>query len=83
MVMCLERGAGLHTAQLMPLPLTVCCFSKIQMVPDKGELNWCVYVALSYLLLSSEMCVGRVWFLQSEKLIFIHVDSEFLLLWIL
>ena len=30
MVVCLERGADLHTAQLMPLPLTVCCFSKIQ-----------------------------------------------------
>jgi len=30
MVICLERGAGLHTAQLMPLPLTVSCFSKIQ-----------------------------------------------------
>ena len=30
MVICLERGADLHTAQLMPLPLTVCCFSKIQ-----------------------------------------------------
>ena len=26
MVICLERGAGLHTAQLMPLPLTVSCF---------------------------------------------------------
>jgi len=24
MVICLERGADLHTAQLMPLPLTVC-----------------------------------------------------------
>jgi len=30
MVTCLERGADLHTAQLMPLPLTVCCFTKIQ-----------------------------------------------------
>jgi len=29
-VICLERGADLHMAQLMPLPLTVCCFSKIQ-----------------------------------------------------
>jgi len=28
-VICLELGADLHTAQLMPLPLTVCCFSKI------------------------------------------------------
>ena len=32
MVICLERGADLHTAQLMPLPLTVSCFSKTQMV---------------------------------------------------
>ena len=30
MVICLEQGAELHTAQLMPLPLTVSCFSKIQ-----------------------------------------------------
>jgi len=25
-----SKGADLHTAQLMPLPLTVSCFSKIQ-----------------------------------------------------
>jgi len=30
MVICLERGADLHIAQLMPLPLTVSCFRKIQ-----------------------------------------------------
>jgi len=29
-VICLERCADLHMAQLMPLPLTVSCFSKIQ-----------------------------------------------------
>ena len=54
MVICLERGADLHMAQLMPLPLTVSCFSKIQVlpfwyrltrvVPDKGLLNGCVCV---------------------------------------
>jgi len=38
-VICLERGADLHMAQLMPLPLTVSSFSKIQigftfLVPD-------------------------------------------------
>ena len=38
-VICLEQDADLHTAQLMPLPLTVSCFSKIQigftfLVPD-------------------------------------------------
>ena len=30
MVICLDRGADLRTAQLMPLPLTFSCFSKIQ-----------------------------------------------------
>jgi len=29
-VICLERGADLHMAQLMPLSLTVSCFIKIQ-----------------------------------------------------
>ena len=29
-VSCLERSADLHVAQLMSLPLTVSCFSKIQ-----------------------------------------------------
>jgi len=28
-VICLEHGADLHMAQLMPLPLTVSCISKI------------------------------------------------------
>jgi len=27
MVICLERGADLYMAQLMPLPLTISCFS--------------------------------------------------------
>jgi len=54
-VICLERGADLHAAQLMPLPLTVSCFSKIQIgftflvlaypgSPGKGPLNGCVCV---------------------------------------
>ena len=29
-VVCLEQDADLHMAQLMPLPLTVSCFSEIQ-----------------------------------------------------
>ena len=57
MVICLERGADLHMFQLMPLPLTVSCFSKTQIgfffpfwyrltwvVPEKGPLNGCVCV---------------------------------------
>ena len=58
MVICLERGADLHMAQLMPLPLTVSCFSKIQIgltfwyrltlvVPEKAPLNVCVCVCVS------------------------------------
>jgi len=53
-VICLERGADLHTAQLMPLPLTVSCFNKIHscftfLVPahlgthGKGPLNGCMF----------------------------------------
>ena len=30
MVICLEQGADLHVAQRISLPLTVSCFSKIQ-----------------------------------------------------
>jgi len=57
MVVCLEQGADLQllTARLMPLPLTVSCFSKIQIgltflvpadlgIPEKGPLNVCVCV---------------------------------------
>jgi len=56
-VICLERDADLHMAQLMPLPLTVSCFSKIQIgftflvpadpgSPGKGPLNGCVCVCV-------------------------------------
>jgi len=59
MVICLERGADLHMAQLMSLPLTVSCFSKIQIgftfpvpaylgSPAKGLLNGCVCVPVLY-----------------------------------
>ena len=56
MVVCLEQGADLHMAQLMPQPLTVSRFSKIEIgctflvpaypnSPRKGPLNGCVLVA--------------------------------------
>ena len=55
-VICLEQGADLHLAQLMPLPHTVSCFSKIQIgstflvpahmgSPGKRAVKWmCVCV---------------------------------------
>ena len=57
MVICLERVADLHMAQLIPLPLTFSCFSKsrlvfpfwcwlTQVVLDKGPLNVCVCVCV-------------------------------------
>ena len=60
-VICLERDADLHMAQLMPLPLTVSCFSKIQIdftilvpahlrSPGKRAIKRvCVCVCLGYL----------------------------------
>ena len=51
MVICLECDADLHMAQLMPLPLVVSCFSKIQIgltflvpahpgSPGKRAIKW-------------------------------------------
>jgi len=50
MVICLGQGADMHMAQLIPVPLTLSCFSKSRLVlpscyrliwvfPDKGPLN--------------------------------------------
>jgi len=53
-VICLERSADLHVAQLMPLPLTISASVKSRLVLpfwyrltrvilDKGPLNGCVW----------------------------------------
>ena len=67
MVICLERGADLHMAQLMLLPLTVSCSNKSRLVLpfwylltrvvlDKGPLNGCVCVCvLAWKVLPSEL----------------------------
>ena len=64
MVIYLGRGADLHMAQLMPLPLTVSCFSKVQtgftsLVPahlgsaGQRAVKWvCVFSRLLTLLLA-------------------------------
>ena len=52
-VICLERGADLHMAQLMPLPLTVSCFSKIQI--------GLAFLVLSHVSSSRKRAVKRVW----------------------
>jgi len=58
-VICLECNADLHMAQLIPLPLTVSCFSKSRLVipfwyrltrvvPEKGPLNRCETMQINY-----------------------------------
>ena len=68
MVICLERGADLHMAQRIPLPLTVSCFSKIQigftfLVPaDPGSPGQravkrvCVYVCRNTEIMGCYFC---------------------------
>ena len=68
MVTCLELGADLHMVQLMPLPLAVSCFIKIQIgfafwywltrvVQDKGPLNGCVCVCVQRAGVRTRACV--------------------------
>ena len=80
---CLERDADLHMAQLMPLPLSVSCFSKIQIgftflvpahlaqvtwvVPEKGPLNGCVCVCV---------CVYRIVISRRARVEFDRVVTE-------
>ena len=61
MVIGLDQGADLHTAWLTPLPLTVSCFSKVQIgftflvparpgIPGKRAVKWvcvsgCVFIS--------------------------------------
>jgi len=70
-VICLEQGADLHMPQLIPLPLTVSCFSKIQIglpfwyqltwiVPVKGPLNGCVW------------CTGKIYLSDT---IYTYIDE--------
>jgi len=67
---CLERGADLHMAHLMPLPLTVSCFSKIQIgftflvpahpgSPGKGPLNECLCVCVCWVMDSDNAKEGE------------------------
>ena len=73
MVICLERGADLHMAQLMLLPLTVSCFSKIQIgftfllpahpgSPGQRVVKW--------------VCV-RVFFVTSVLFVFFYYYAAF------
>ena len=73
---CLEWGADLHMAQLMPLPLTISCSNKIQigftfLVPahlgspgTNGPLNGCVCVCVLQWFLASLLDSQLAWTLK-------------------
>jgi len=59
MVICLELGADLHISQLMQLPLTVSCFSKIHIgftflvpahlgSPEQRAVKWVCVCGIIY-----------------------------------
>jgi len=73
-LICLERGADLHMAQLMSLPLNVSCFSKIQIgfsflvpahlgSPGKMPINECVCAVIFSFFMEKIVvvcCVQRI-----------------------
>jgi len=59
MVICLERGADLHMAQLMPLSLTVSCFSKIQ--------NGFTFLVPAHMVSAGQRAVKRVCVLEQSS----------------
>jgi len=74
-VFCLEQGADLHMFQLMSLPLTVSCFSKILISftflvpahpgnPGTGPLNTCVW------LVTFLPVIHKLFYLSGEFCIF-------------
>ena len=82
MVICLEQGADLHMAQLMLLPLTVSCFSKIQIgftflvaahlgSPGKRAVKRvCVVGGGAASSTNYESVIGRVLGFASQKCLF-------------
>jgi len=63
MVICLGWGADLHMAQLIPLPLTVSCFNKIQIIPF---WYWLTLVVpdkeTGVVVVYWYCCFGELWF---------------------
>ena len=77
MVICLERGTDLHMAQLMPLPLTFSCFSKIQIgftflvLADPGSpaqravkrVCWCCCWGLVMIVITMRVVDDYKWYI--------------------
>ena len=82
MVIYLEQGADLHMSQLMPLPLIVSCFSKIQIgfaflvlahpgsPGQRAVKQVCVCVTFEHTLTQSECFLST--FIEHFKLFFLQ-----------
>ena len=87
MVFCMEQRADLHTGQLMPLPLTVSCFSKIQigfafLVPahlgspgKRAVKRVCVCVCVLYVLFEPSCPVDTVLLFTVFTVLYICFDK--------
>jgi len=76
MVISLEQAADLHMAQLMSLPLTVSCFSKIQIGfaflvpadlggPGKRAVKWVCVCVCAFVDRFGENIIGQIMWLSS------------------
>ena len=76
-VICLEQGADLHMVRLMPLPLTVSCFSKIQigftfLVPaHPGSPR---QMSVKYVCVCVMIMVQHSWLYDSLKCLNSHIS---------
>jgi len=78
-VVCLERDADLHMAQMKPLPLTVSCFSKIQI--------GFTFLVLAHLASPGKRAVKRVcvcvsltavfWFIRRVSTVVVTITEVF------
>ena len=85
MVICLERGVDLHMVQLMPLPLIVSCFSKIEIgfaflahltrvvpVPLNGCCCCCITIAVMSVM---QYCPALI-FCVSDGCVFVALTGN-------
>jgi len=70
MIICLRQGADLHMDQLIPLPLTVCCFSKSRLVSA-------FWYRLTWVVLDKWLLTGVVVLLRELLNSVIHTTREF------
>jgi len=86
-VVCLERVADLHMAQLMPLPLTVFCFSKIHIgfiflvlahpgSPGKRAVNGCLCVCVIPVASENDSRVMVAWFVFSFRVVTYNILAD-------